>query len=118
MAMHSPILEPLTTSSPVPLAQVTIQISTSDGSSTLSLSNDGTSFNITSAVDGRYISQHTSLATDVSGAEVYVIQYQGSEQGYSLQKGNGKYLNLKSDGSISIDSTWTGYSIFSVAYRS
>jgi len=41
--------------------------------------NDGEPFNITSAVAGN-ISQHISLATDVSGVEVYVIQYQGSGQ--------------------------------------
>jgi phospholipase C len=98
--------------------QFTSTAAISDHSDIHSLFNDGESFNITSVVDSKHIPQHSSLATDVSGAEVCVIQYQGSGQGYSLQKENGKYLNLNSDGSISVDSTLAGYSIFSVTYSS
>jgi phospholipase C len=78
---------------------------------------EGTTFNITSAVDGKYISQHSSLSTSVSGAEVYNITNVGSSQ-YILQKENGAYLNIKSDGSISFDFTPIPYSIYSVTYHS
>jgi phospholipase C len=49
------------------------------------LSAEGTTFNTTSAVDGEYISQHSSLSVSVTGAEVYDITYIGSSQ-YILQK--------------------------------
>ncbi|KAJ9156129.1 Non-hemolytic phospholipase c [Pleurostoma richardsiae] len=81
------------------------------------LATEGTQFYITSAVDGKYISQHTSLATAESGAETYNITYIGGSK-YALQKENGKYLNLNADGSISIDSTTTGFNAYSVTYHS
>jgi phospholipase C len=80
------------------------------------LAAEGTHFNVTSAVDGRYISQHTSLAKLQSGAEVYNITYLGSK-GYALQKENGQYLNVNADGSISIDSKPVPYSAYSVTYH-
>ncbi len=42
------------------------------------LAIEGTAFNITSAVNGQYISQHSSLSDSVTGAEVYTIAYIGS----------------------------------------
>ncbi|KAL1859073.1 hypothetical protein VTK73DRAFT_7602 [Phialemonium thermophilum] len=81
------------------------------------LAPEGTEFRITSALDGKYISQHTSLATLESGAETYNITYLGSSK-YALQKENGKYLNLQADGTISIDSTPVGYNVYSVTYHS
>jgi phospholipase C len=80
------------------------------------LAQEGTQFNITSALDGRYISQHTSLAKLKSGAETYNISYLGS-RGYALQKENGKYLNIAADGSLSIDDAPVPYEVYSVTYH-
>ena len=81
------------------------------------LADEGTEFYVTSAVDGKYISQHTSLANSKSGAQTYNITYLGGGK-YALQKENGKYLNIKADGTISIDSTPTGFNAYSVTYHS
>lgn len=78
---------------------------------------EGTSFNITSAVDGKYISQHSSLSVSVTGAETYNITYIGSGQ-YVLQKENGQYLNIQSDGNLSFDSKPVPYTVYSVTYSS
>ncbi|KAH8892840.1 non-hemolytic phospholipase c [Thozetella sp. PMI_491] len=78
---------------------------------------EGTEFNITSVVDGKYISQHSSLSTSVTGAQTYNISYVGNSQ-YILQKENGKYLNIKSDGTLSFDSQPTPYNVYSVTYHS
>jgi len=81
------------------------------------LAAEGTLFNITSAVDDSYISQHSSLSTSATGAEVYNITYIGSSQ-YIVQKENGKYLNIQPGGSLSFDSTPIPYNVWSVTYHS
>ena len=73
-------------------------------------------FKITSAVDGLYISQHSSLSVSVSGAEVYNVVYIGNSQ-YTLQKENGRYLNIAADGTISFASKPVPYSVYSVTYN-
>ena len=70
-----------------------------------------------SAADGRYLADHTSLSQSSSGAETYTINFLGNGQGYSLQKENGKYLNVK-DGEIYISSDISGWQIYSVSYLS
>lgn len=79
------------------------------------IAEEGTLFNITSAVDGTYISQHSSLSVSVSGAEVYNIAYVGASK-YTLQKENGDYLNIAKDGSLDFESTAVPYSLWSVTY--
>ena len=80
------------------------------------LTEEGTTFYIRSAVDGMYISQHSSLSESESGAETYNITYLGGLE-YALQKENGKYLNIDSDGSLSFDSEPIGYKLYSVTYH-
>jgi phospholipase C len=75
-------------------------------------------FVITSAVDGRYIADHTSLATLLSGAETYTIAYVAQSAGYTLQKENGKYLSINAQGVIVITSTPAPFSAYSVTYHS
>lgn len=75
-------------------------------------------FVITSAVDGRYIASHTSLAHSLSGAETYNIAYTADGAGYSLQKENGKYLSINSQGVIVITSQAAQFSAYSVTYHS
>ena len=79
------------------------------------LSEEGTLFQITSAVDGKYLSQHNSLSDSVSGAEVYNITFIGNSQ-YVLQKENGDYTNIQSDGALEFVSKPTPYTIWSVTY--
>jgi phospholipase C len=50
----------------------------------LDVALDVPQFNISSAVDGKYLSQHTSLSTAVAGAEVYTVTFLGNGQGYTL----------------------------------
>ncbi|PMD34958.1 putative hemolytic phospholipase C precursor [Hyaloscypha variabilis F] len=80
------------------------------------VAEEGTAFNITSAVDGLYISQHSSLSVSITGAEVYDVVYIGSSL-YTLQKENGDYLNIAADGSLSFDTKAVPYSVFSVTYN-
>ena len=79
------------------------------------IAEEGTAFNITSTVDGLYISQHSSLSTSVTGAEVYNIQYVGSSK-YTLQKENGDYLNIAANGTLAFEGTAVPYSLWSVTY--
>jgi phospholipase C len=80
------------------------------------VAEEGVAFKITSAVDGLYISQHSSLSVSVSGAEVYNVVYIGNSQ-YTLQKENGRYLNIAADGTISFASKPVPYSVYSVTYN-
>jgi phospholipase C len=83
--------------------------------------NGGTgagTFDITSAVDGRYIADHTSLAKVKSGAESYTIVDLGNGQGYTLAKENGKYLIIDESGNISITKEAIGFQLYSVTYQS
>jgi phospholipase C len=75
-------------------------------------------FFITSAVDGRYIADHTSLDNAESGAETFTITDLGNGNGYSLLKENGKYLSIETDGTIGIYSTPSGFKVYSVTYQS
>ncbi|OAA57415.1 non-hemolytic phospholipase c [Niveomyces insectorum RCEF 264] len=80
------------------------------------LTPEGSTFHVTSAVDGKYLSQHSSLSISESGAETYNITYLGNSR-YAMRKENGAYLNIKADGTLSFDSTPTGYNVFSVTYH-
>lgn len=81
------------------------------------LTPEGTTFYVTSALDGKYLSQHSSLSTSKSGAEVYNITYVGNGE-YVLQKENGSHLNIKPDGSLSFDAEPVPYKVYSVTYHS
>jgi phospholipase C len=65
-------------------------------------------FNISSAVDGKFLSQHTSLSTAVSGAEVYTVKFLG----------NGSYLTVDVNGNLVISTTPQGFQFYSVTYSS
>jgi phospholipase C len=82
-----------------------------------SQTDDGNTFTISSAKDGRYIGSHTSLINNDSGAEVYTISY-AAGQGYALKKENGKYLTVDETGTVQITSTVTYFEVFSAIYSS
>lgn len=81
-----------------------------------SLAEEGTLFNVTSAVDGKYLSQHNTLSISVTGAEIYNITYIGNSQ-YVLQKENGDYTNIQPDGTLEFSPTPIPYKIWSVTYH-
>jgi phospholipase C len=81
------------------------------------LTPEGSSFNVSSAVDGLWISQHSSMSISVTGAEIYNIKYVGGNQ-YTMQKENGDYLNIDTNGQLSFDSTPIPYKFWSVTYHS
>jgi phospholipase C len=74
-------------------------------------------FNISSAVDGKYISQQTSLSTAVSGAEVYTVTFLGNGNGYTLQNENGGYLTIDVNGNLVVSNMPQGFQFYSVTYN-
>lgn len=80
------------------------------------LTEEGTLFQISSAVDGKYLSQHNSLSESINGAEIYNITYIGNSQ-YVLQKENGDYTNIHPEGTLQFISKPTPYKIWSVTYN-
>jgi phospholipase C len=82
----------------------------------LDVALDVPQFNSSSAVDGKYLSQHTSLSTAVTGAELYTVTFLGNGQGYTLQKENGSYLTVDVNGNLVISSTPQGFQFYSVTY--
>jgi len=87
------------------------------GTATDGAEGSGT-FLISSAADGRFLADHTSLTEDKSGAETYTISDMGNGKGYSLMKENVKYLSINSNGTIDIFGGGGGFQIFSVTYQS
>ena len=81
------------------------------------LTEEGTLFNITSAVDGTYITEQNTLTDSVIDAGTYNITYIGNSQ-YWLQKESGNYSNIQSDGTLAFASRPIPYTIWSVTYNS
>jgi phospholipase C len=82
----------------------------------LDVALDVPQFNSSSAVDGKYLSQHAFLSTAVTGAEVYTVTFLGNGQGFTLQKENGGYLTVDVNGNLVISSTPQGFQFYSVTY--
>ena len=80
------------------------------------LSPEGTTFNIASALDGKWISQHSSLSVSVKGAQKYNIT-RLADGTYAMQKENKSYLNIRKDGKLSFDRDPIGYKVYSVTYH-
>lgn len=80
------------------------------------LEKEGTTFNVASALDGKWISQHSSLSVSQKGAQVYNITNM-ADGSYALQKENGRYLNIREDGELSFDKDPIGYEVYSVTYH-
>ena len=80
------------------------------------LTEEGTTFTISSAVDGRYISKNSTLSSSSDDAESFNVAYVSSRS-YTLQTSDDLYLNIDSEGSVSYDSTPGTYQVFSVTYH-
>lgn len=80
------------------------------------LSAEGTTFNIYSAVDGRYLATGSTFTTNANNAEAYNITYLGSGE-YAIQAANGVYLEIDSSGKLKYAKKPVGFSVFSVTYH-
>jgi len=81
------------------------------------LAPEGDVFIISSAVDGLYVGNLTSLRNNSGIADQYSIQFLGNGNGYSMQNQNGSYLTFASmgdDGVISFTSAVSSFFLFSV----
>lgn len=84
----------------------------------LDVANNSPTFNFSSAVDGRWLSQQTSLSNSVSGAGVYTVTFVGNDGGYTFQTENRDYLAISSHGEVVIQSQPAPFQLYSVSYTS
>jgi phospholipase C len=80
------------------------------------LTEEGTTFNISSAIDQRYLATRNTLTTSVDNAETFNITYLGSST-YSLQASNGEYLDINGADKLSFSKKPIGFSTYSVTYH-
>ncbi|KAK0387603.1 hypothetical protein NLU13_3849 [Sarocladium strictum] len=80
------------------------------------LSPEGSTFHIASALDGKWMSQHSSLSERRSGAQKYNVR-RLADGTYAMQKENGRYLNIANTGELSFDKEPIGYKVYSVTYH-
>ncbi|KAF4638055.1 hypothetical protein G7Y89_g2 [Cudoniella acicularis] len=69
-------------------------------------------FVLTSAVDGRYLTSQTSLDATKAAAGTYTIMDLRNGKGYSMMNGNGKYLSLDANGTITPVQQAQGFQLF------
>lgn len=81
------------------------------------LSDDGNTFTISSAKDGRYMGSHTAMVNSVSGAQTYTVTFQAG-QGYALAKENGRFVTVDKTGAVQISGAVSYFAAFSVTYSS
>jgi phospholipase C len=80
------------------------------------LTAEGTTFNIFSAVDGRYLTTGSTFTTNAKDAEAYNITYLGSGE-YAIQAANGVYLEINGAGKLKYSKEPIGFSVYSVTYH-
>lgn len=78
----------------------------------------GNTFQISSAVDGRYISYLQTLTSNAGLAETYTITDLGNGNGYSLKPSGVLSLNVLENGVLTTTVQQSGFQIFSVTYTS
>jgi phospholipase C len=78
------------------------------------LAQDGNTFIISSAIDGSYMGNFTSLRNNSGIAEQYEITFLGVSNGYAFMQQNGMYLAIEPSGTVSITSNMYGFQLFSV----
>ena len=78
------------------------------------LAEGSNSFIVSSALDGLYMGNGTSLRNSTGAAEQYTIQYLGNGAGYSLMQKSGMYLGIGARGELSNNEAVDGFQIFSV----
>ena len=77
----------------------------------------GNAFNISSAVDGTFISSNGSLSSNPSSAAPLSINDLGNGKGYTISGSSG-YLQIDSSGNLLWASGQNGFSLYSVTYNS
>ncbi|KUJ20808.1 PLC-E protein [Mollisia scopiformis] len=78
----------------------------------------GNTFQITSAVDGRYISYLQGLTSEEALAETFAITDFGNGQGYTMKPGGTLALNIEGNGAVATTLEQAAFQIFSVTYHS
>lgn len=73
-------------------------------------------FQISSAVDGTYLTTDASLTNDISSAGTYSIEYISNGL-YTLENVIGKYLSVTEDGQIELSDVSEQWQTFSVTYH-
>lgn len=74
-------------------------------------------FEISSAVDGTYLTTDASLTVDTSYAGTYNIEYTSNGL-YTLENSDGKYLSMTEDGKVELSDLSATWQVFSVTYHS
>lgn len=74
-------------------------------------------FQISSAVDGTYLTTDASLTSDISSAGTYSIEYIVNGL-YILENADGKYLSVNEDGQVELSDASEQWQTFSVTYHS
>ena len=77
------------------------------------LAQDGQQFLVSSALDGLYMGNGTSLRNNSGIAEQYTVTFLGGSSGYALETQVGMYLSLE-NGEVSLASGVFGFDVFSV----
>lgn len=78
----------------------------------------GEQFKISSAVNGKFMAELTSLVPGLEQAPIYTLHDMGNGSGYSIRLANGFYLAINHLGLIYESFAPVGFSVFSVTYNS
>lgn len=80
------------------------------------LSPEGTTFNIYSALDNRYLTIGNTFTTSAADAEAYNITYLDNGE-YAIQAASGQYLVINSSGKLKYEKKPEAFTIYSVTYH-
>jgi phospholipase C len=83
----------------------------------LDVSSNGDLFNISSALDGKWIAQKNTLSPSMVDAASFAISNEGTSIGYTLKIGGGEYLGAGSNGEVALTKTPSHWRLFSVTYN-
>jgi phospholipase C len=79
---------------------------------------DATTFYVSSAVDGKYLTVLGLLTADASAAHTFTITNLGGSKGYTVKTEAGLYLTLSRLGVVLVSLIPTTFDIYSVTYAS
>jgi len=83
----------------------------------LDIDNNGEQFNISSALDGRWITRNGALSSTVNDAQPFAVSFLGNGQGYTFTASNALYMSIDSGG-WGITPTKLAFQLYAVTYSS
>ena len=83
----------------------------------LDIDNNGAQFNISSALDGRWVTQNGTLSSTVNEAQPFTVNFLSDGQGYTFTTSNAQYMSIDSGG-WGIASTQFAFQLYAVTYSS